>query len=142
VTLAHWEDVEPHRPQRRGVGGAWSSLGSAAGSVNVGVSRIQLDPGEISTPAHVHGADEEVFYVLAGSGLSWQDGATYEIRAGDCLVHPPCGKAHTLRAGDDGLDVLAYGTRTRIGGGYKVFFRGVGLIARLEQLDYFDGEPA
>ena len=24
----------------------------------------------------------------------------------------------------------------------KVFFRGLGLIARLEALDYFDGEPS
>jgi uncharacterized cupin superfamily protein len=116
--IAHWDEVEPRRPERRGVGGAWSGLGSAAGSVKVGVNRIRLDPGEVSTPAHAHGADEEIFFVLAGSGLSWQDGETYEIRAGDCLVHAPLGKAHTLRAGDDGLDVLAYGQRTRIGGAY------------------------
>jgi len=118
VTLAHWDDVEPRRPQRPALGGAWSALGTAAGSVGVGVHRIQLDAGEVSTPAHVHGADEEIFYVLAGSGLSWQHGETYEIGAGDCLVHPARGKAHTLRAGEGGLDVLAYGERVRIGGAH------------------------
>ena len=112
VTLAHWDEQEPYRPTAPGLGGAWTQLGTPAGSKTVGLNRIQLDPGEVSTPAHVHGADEEIFFVLAGSGLSWQDGETYEVRAGDCLVHAPLGKAHTLRAGDGGLDVLAYGTRT------------------------------
>jgi uncharacterized cupin superfamily protein len=118
VTVAHWDEAKGGRPERPGVGGTWTNLGDAAGSRSVGVNRIQLDAGEVSTPAHVHGADEEIFFVLGGSGLSWQDGETHEIRAGDCLVHRPRGKAHTLRAGDDGLDVLAYGQRIRIGGAY------------------------
>ena len=118
MTVAHWDEAKGGRPGRPALGGTWTNLGTAAGSRTVGVNRIQLDPGEVSTPAHVHGADEEIFFVLDGSGLSWQDDETYEVRAGDCLVHAPLGKAHTLRAGDDGLDVLAYGRRTRIGGGY------------------------
>lgn len=118
VTLVHWDDVESHRWEHRALGGAWANLGDAAGSVSVGVNRIQLDAGEVSTPAHVHGADEEIFFVLAGSGLSWQDGVTHEIRAGDCLVHAPRAEAHTLRAGDDGLEVLAFGGRTPIGSSY------------------------
>jgi uncharacterized cupin superfamily protein len=116
--LAHWDEVEPRRPARRGLGGSWTNLGSAAGSVTVGVHRIRLDAGEVSTPAHVHGADEEIFFVLGGSGLSWQDGKTYEVRAGDCLVHRPRAEAHTLRAGDDGLDVLAFGGRAPVGGAH------------------------
>jgi len=118
VTLAHWDEVEPRRPDRLGLGGSWQNLGRAAGTVDVGVHRIRLDEGEISTPAHVHGADEEIFYVLEGTGLSWQDGETYEIRAGDCLVHAPEGKAHTLRGGAGGLDVLAFGSRVLVGGAY------------------------
>ena len=111
VTVAHWDEATGGAARPAGPRRPWTNLGGAAGSRTVGVNRIQLDPGEVSTPAHVHGADEEIFFVLAGSGLSWQDGETYEVRAGDCLVHRPLGKAHTLRAGDDGLDVLAYGQR-------------------------------
>jgi len=118
VTLAHWDEVEQRRPERRGLGGTWRNLGGAAGSVRVGAQRIDLAAGEVSTPAHVHGADEEIFFVLEGSGLSWQDGRTYEIHAGDCLVHRAQGAAHTLRAGGDGLSVLAFGQRTPIGGAY------------------------
>jgi len=116
--LAHWDEVEPRRSPKPGAGGDWSFLGEAAGSVGIGVNRIRLGPDEVSTPAHVHGADEETFFVLGGGGLSWHDGETFEIRPGDTIVHPPRTKAHTLRGGPEGLDVLAYGPRTRIGGGY------------------------
>jgi len=118
VTLAHWDDVEARRPHARGLGGAWTDLGTAAGSREVGLNRIELGPGEISTPAHVHGAEEEIFFVLAGSGLSWQDGATHAVRAGDCLVHRARAEAHTLRAGDEGLVVLAFGQRVAVGGAH------------------------
>jgi uncharacterized cupin superfamily protein len=62
-------------------------LGSPAGSYRCGVTRIELGPGEMPTPAHVHGEAEEIFYVLGGSGLTWMDGRAYEIRAGDCIVY-------------------------------------------------------
>jgi len=55
--------------------------------------------------------------------------------------------AHCLRAGDQGLTYLAFGTREPNDVCYyprsnKIFWRGLGLIARLEPLDYFDGEPS
>ncbi len=87
----------------------WTFVGPAAGCVDVGVRRLQVRPGFFSTPQHVHAHDEETFFVLAGSGLSVQDDKAYEVRAGDCIVHREAGEAHTLRAGDDGLDVLALG---------------------------------
>ncbi len=91
--------------------GTWSDLGTAAGSLSLGLRRLTLPPGGRSTPAHVHSGEEEIFVILEGSGLSWQDGATYEVRAGDCLVHPEEGPAHTLVAGPDGLSALAFGER-------------------------------
>ena len=58
--------------------------------------------------------------MLGGSGLSWQDAGdgptTHAVGPGDCLVHLVLGEAHTLHAGEDGLDVLAFGQRTRSGG--------------------------
>ena len=74
-------------------------LGSAAGTKDVGVARLKLDPGGRSSPVHVELDEEEIFYVLAGSGLSWQDGKTYEVRAGDCIVHRVAWEEHTLIAG-------------------------------------------
>ena len=117
MTIAHWDDVPVlPRPRVGHIGGTWYDLGRAAGSVGAGVRRIVLEEGQVSTPAHVEGGDEEIFFVLSGSGLSWQDGRTHEVRAGDCVVHLAAAEAHTLRAGPDGLDVLAYGTRSSRGG--------------------------
>ncbi|MDQ3995213.1 MAG: cupin domain-containing protein [Actinomycetota bacterium] len=114
-SVSHWEEVRPRRREVGHIGGTWFDLGSAAGSVTVGVQRIQIDPGKWSTPAHVEGVDEEIFFVLGGSGLSWQlnaEGpAAYEVGEGDCLVHLPGNEAHTLRAGPSGLDVLVFGGR-------------------------------
>ena len=108
--IAHFDDA---RRRERHIGhlqATWSLLGEAAGSVGVGARRLEIPAGGWSTPAHEHGREEELFYVLAGRGLSWQDGLTFEIGPGDCLLHPDGGGAHTLHALED-LDVLAFGPR-------------------------------
>ena len=113
--LTHWDDVGGLRRDVGHLVATWRNLGRAAGTLGVGVQRVDIEPGRWSTPAHVEGASEEIFYVLEGSGLSWQDGAVYEIGSGDCLVHLPHREAHTLRAGPEGLSVLAFGHRIRHG---------------------------
>ena len=116
--IAHWDDVPKRRRDNGFLGATWRDLGSAAGSLGIGVTRIEMAAGEIPTPPHMHQNEEEIFFVLGGSGLSWQDGRTYEIGAGDVLVHPVFGAPHTLRAGPEGLDVLAFGQRALGQGGY------------------------
>ena len=108
--LTHF-DQAPSREYALGhLRNRWTMLGEAAGCDRVGVRRIQIEPGGWSTPAHEHGRSEEVFYVLAGSGLSWQRGRTTPIRAGDCIVYRARSGPHTLYA-EEALDVLAFGTR-------------------------------
>jgi uncharacterized cupin superfamily protein len=124
--VAHWDDIEPVRRETGHMAGSWTDLASAANSVMVGVRRIQVDPGKWSTPAHVEGSEEELFYVLGGSGLSWQSGAVYEVGEGDLIVHLALEEAHTLRAGPDGLDVLAFGMRS--------YSPGVGFLPRTRAL--------
>jgi uncharacterized cupin superfamily protein len=113
--IAHWDEAKGYRREAGHIAGTWFDLGTAAGTVGAGLKRIQVDPGKWSTPAHVEGAEEEIFFVLAGSGVSWQDdgrgGVAYEVAAGDCLVHLAEAEAHTLCAGPDGLDALAFGQR-------------------------------
>jgi uncharacterized cupin superfamily protein len=117
--LAHWDDVEGYRREAGHIGGTWRDLGRAAGTSGVGVKLIDVDPGKWSTPAHVEGAEEEIFYVLGGTGLSWQgdlEGCqVYEVGVGDCLVHLAEGEAHTLRAGPEGLRALVFGQRVSHG---------------------------
>ena len=96
--------------ERGHIAGDWQSL-TGEQSVLAGVKRIRVDAGRWSTPAHVENSEEEIFYVLSGSGISWQDGTCYEVSSGDCLVHTARTEAHTLRAGAEGLEVLAFGER-------------------------------
>jgi uncharacterized cupin superfamily protein len=113
--VIHWDDVEREHAEAGSIAGWWTDLGKAAGSVRVGVNRIHVDPGKRSTPLHMEGDEEEIFYVLAGSGLSWQfagtEFSTYEIRAGDCLVHLAEHEAHSVVAGPEGIELLAFGER-------------------------------
>jgi uncharacterized cupin superfamily protein len=97
------------------INGRWRDLGRATGTRTVGLRRIEVAPGHFSTPAHEHGADEEIFFVLGGEGLLWQDGKTYAIGTHDCMAHRPKRGVHTLRAGEEGLDVLVFGQRLDAG---------------------------
>jgi uncharacterized cupin superfamily protein len=106
----HWDDVEPRRRANGEMDATWQRLGAAADSETVGVGRVRVAPGMLSTPPHSHTASEEVFYVLGGSGLAWQDGVGYEVRTGTCVVHRANELEHTFRAGPEGLDYLVYGT--------------------------------
>ena len=116
--IAHWDDVEPLSLRRGPMQLDRIDLGHAAGSKAVGVARLKLDPGGRSSPVHVELDEEEIFFVLTGTGLSWQDGKTYEVRPGDCIVHRVGWEEHTLIAGPDGLDALAFGERTNATASY------------------------
>jgi uncharacterized cupin superfamily protein len=108
--VTHFDEA-PSREYAIGhIKGRWTFLGEAAGSVGVGVRRIEVPEGGWSTPAHEHGVEEEIFYVLGGRGHSWQRGRTSEVRAGDCIVYLPRKGAHSLHALEP-LDVLAFGPR-------------------------------
>jgi uncharacterized cupin superfamily protein len=115
--VVHWDDVEGFRADEGAFRSTWTDLGRAAGSVTVGVKRVQVDPNARSTPLHTEGSEEEIFFMLEGSGRSWQDDGdgetTYEIRAGDCLVHLAGAEAHSVVAGPEGIEYLAFGTRAR-----------------------------
>jgi uncharacterized cupin superfamily protein len=110
VGITHFDDA-PRREYEIGhIRGRWTGLGEAAGAHGIGVRRIELPEEGWSTPAHEHGREEEIFYVLAGRGISWQDGRTAEIEAGDCVVYLPNRGAHTVHATEP-LDLLAFGPR-------------------------------
>jgi|tagenome__1003787_1003787.scaffolds.fasta_scaffold20966010_3 uncharacterized cupin superfamily protein len=114
-------DVPSHRWDHGEIGATRRRLGAAANARRLGVALIEIDPGKRSTPPHSHADEDELFLVLAGSGLSYQtsgpdDARTYAIAVDDMLWHPANGDAHTLIAGADGLTVLvvAEGSRTNI----------------------------
>ena len=93
--IVRWDDVE--------VG---QDIGLAAGAVNVGLHRVEIAPEE--TAAQADAPVEEIVFVLEGSG-SWENGdESSEVRPGDCGVRLAQDRDHLLRAGKDGLTVLAF----------------------------------
>ncbi len=114
--ITHWDELGSRRRERGHLAGTWQSL-TGHDSLDLGVQRIAIDPGKWATPLHMEGSEEEIFYVLAGDGVSVQrdgvDGTerAFAIGEGDCLVHLAARHAHTLRAGERGLTVLAFGER-------------------------------
>jgi uncharacterized cupin superfamily protein len=113
TTTAHWDEAPSARFDVGPMGADWDLLGSAAGCDKVGLRRIRISPGKQSTPVHAHFGEEEIFYVLRGGGWSWQENGVYEIGEGDVILHPHGGPAHTVVAGEDGIDVLAFGDNLR-----------------------------
>ena len=71
----------------------------------------------------------------------------HALRPGHLVARPPGSRSsHAFVAGPEGVTMLIYGTRKPndiawFPRSQKVWFRGVGVIGRIETLDYHDGEP-
>jgi uncharacterized cupin superfamily protein len=113
MSVVHWDDVERRHRAVGELDATWRILGEAAGTVTVGVNLAEVPRGKLPTPPHSHQSSEEVYFVLRGSGLAWQDGNVHEVRTGDCIIQRANERSHTFVAGPDGLDYLVFGTRHR-----------------------------
>ena len=135
-----------------------ASLATQERSVQAGLHWEQIEAGSRGCPPHCHSEEEEVFVILAGSGLLelWpspraaRNGVEREdipIHPGHVIARPPATRvAHSFLAGDDGVTMLIYGTRKPNDMCYyprsnKISWRGLGVIGRVEALEYYDGEP-
>ena len=113
--VGHWDDAPPERIDRGPLQGTRHRLGPVAGCARLGLSRYVLKAGERAMPVHVHADEEELFVVLGGEGLSWQDGRVHPVRAGDVILHRAGAEAHTIVGAGDGLDVLAFASGSDTG---------------------------
>ena len=84
--------------------------------------------------------------MIDGDGTALIGDEEIDVRGGH-VISRPAGQpeAHAFRAGRDGLTLLAFGTRVPddvcwYPRSKKLFFRGLGVIGRVETLDYWDGE--
>jgi uncharacterized cupin superfamily protein len=88
---------EPEWQGDRG-GNPVARLAAAAGAEHLGVSVVELAPGTLSSPYHLHHANEELLIVLSGTPeLRTPDGLR-ELKPGEVVsfVRGPAG-AHRLR---------------------------------------------
>jgi uncharacterized cupin superfamily protein len=140
-------DVHPDAFAHGDVGAARRDLGEVLDSRSTGLGHLVVDPGALNAPPHCHGAEEELFVVLEGSGTLLLGDEEQPIRAGTVVARPPgTGVPHAFRAGEDGLTLLAYGTRQPndivfYPRSNKVALRGIKARFAIERVEYWDGEP-
>jgi uncharacterized cupin superfamily protein len=150
-TIIAIADVEVRERRRGDIAQVTRDIGDALQCTRAGLSAISVDPGGLSNPPHCHSAEDELFVVLRGDGaleLLRPDGTaeSHPVHAGHVVSLPAgTGVAHAFGAGDDGLELLAYGHRDpndmcfypRSG---KVSLRGLKAMFRVQRVDYWDGE--
>jgi uncharacterized cupin superfamily protein len=145
-TIVNLEAVEAQHVERPRIARTRRNLGRTVGSITTGLQHIQVQPGKLSAPLHCHSLEEEIFVVLDGDGTLLLDDEEIPVAAGHVISRPAgTGVSHAFRAGEAAITFLAYGTREPGDVCYyprsnKIAFRGVGVMARLERLDYWDGE--
>ncbi len=147
ATIVNLAAVEPVTVERARVERTRRRLSAQAGSRSAGLQYVEVAPGNESAPQHCHSLEEEIFVILDGEGTLVLDEEETPVRAGHVVARPAgTGVAHMFRAGSSGaLVYLAFGTRDHADICYyprsnKIAWRGVGVMARLTQLDYWDGE--
>jgi uncharacterized cupin superfamily protein len=80
----------------------------------LGYNITSVPPGKRAFPAHSHRFNEEMFFVLEGSGELRMGDTTHPVRAGDVIACPPGGPetAHQLiNTGQTELRYLAVSTK-------------------------------
>jgi uncharacterized cupin superfamily protein len=89
-------------------------LASRLGAEKLGYNVTAVPPGKAAVPFHCHRVNEEMFFVLEGTGVVRLGAETYPIRAGDVIACPAGGpeKAHQIRnTGAVELRYLAVSTK-------------------------------
>ena len=126
-------------------------IGPLVGAKDLGYSYDVVPPGKRSCPFHSHRAEEEMFFVVRGSGTLRYGDETRRIRAGDVICCPTGGPetAHQIVNDSDGdlaylsistmmpAEVCEYPDSKKIG----AFARGFRHMTRPEHhLDYWIDE--
>ena len=127
-------------------------IGPLLGATDLGYSYDVVPPGKRACPFHSHRAEEEMFFIVSGTGTLRYGDETRKIRAGDVICCPTGGPetAHQI-VNDSGApltylsistmmpaEVCEYPDSKKIG----AFGKGFRNMTRAEShVDYWDGEP-
>jgi uncharacterized cupin superfamily protein len=136
-------------------GGRMAPLANLLGATRLGFNVTEVAPGKRAFPFHSHRLNEELFFVIEGTGELRFGADTYPVKAGDVVCCPPGGPevAHQfVNTGTAPLRYLAVSTNqqpevchypdsdkfavleTKPSGGFR-------FVGRMESnIDYWDGE--
>lgn len=137
------------------------AMASAIGAQQLGCKLTILPPGKKGWPFHNHHANEEMFFILEGSGTYRIGENTYPIKQGDLLVAPAGGKetAHQIVNSSQAPlkylalstmhepDIMEYPDSNKFGivagsapGGNKASRTFSKFVNQESSVDYWDGE--
>ncbi len=85
------------------------------GATDTGMNYLIVKPGLREAFAHRHDKAEEIYLVLAGSGVVKLDDELVELAPLDMVRVSP-GVVRSFQAGADGLEVLVFGPRVEADG--------------------------
>jgi uncharacterized cupin superfamily protein len=136
---------------------SFARIGSLIGARQLGYNITAVPPGKRAFPYHSHRVNEEMYFVLQGTGEARIGAETYPLRAGDIVACPAGGPetAHQIvNTGDEELRYLAVSTQrapeiweypdSSKFGVIAEYSSGGGGISHFGQLgqgvDYWDGE--
>jgi uncharacterized cupin superfamily protein len=127
-------------------------IGPRLGAKDLGYSYDVVPPGKTSCPFHSHRAEEEMFFVVSGSGLLRYGSETRKIRTGDFICCPTGGPETAHQIINDSAEPLAYISVSTMmpaevceyPDSGKIGAFGGGVVRHLtrpsQALDYWDGE--
>jgi uncharacterized cupin superfamily protein len=127
-------------------------IGPRIGAKDLGYSYDVLPPGKTGCPFHSHRGEEEMFFILRGTGLLRYGSETRKIRAGDFICCPTGGPetAHQIiNDSQEPLEFISVSTMMpaevcEYPDSGKIGAFGGGVLRHLtrtaQALDYWDGE--
>lgn len=83
-------------------------IATVIGAQRLGYNITELAPGKRAFPFHNHRVNEEMFFILEGSGEIRIGQKTYAVRAGDMIACPPGGTETAHQIINIGLLPLRY----------------------------------
>ena len=83
-------------------------IGPLLGAKELGYSYDVVPPGKRSCPFHSHRAEEEMFFIVRGTGTLRYGSETRKIRAGDIICCPVGGPESAHQIVNDSNEPLAY----------------------------------
>ena len=129
--------------------GEFASLGKLIGARKLGVSLAVVPPGKRAFPKHAHHVNEEMMFILEGSGTYHCGSESAPITAGDLIAAPPGdgSTAHQIENTSDApLRYLTFSTKLEpevleYPDSGKVMVRRLGLVGTVAKAELMAGEP-